>query len=156
MKQINCAETVDRVQKGVARGMLVCGLTYLLILWEELTDKGRLNEMLDFAVIIGSMLTIAVTFISLWPVIKQKMTGRVLVKNQPESFISGAMLASFKNGWIVLTLSLVVLISVSKFVESFELSLRFYFALLFAIAVLSASISFFWLTREDDLENMEE
>lgn len=156
MKQNNCAETVDRVQRGVARGMLVCGLTYLFLLWEELTDKGRLNEILDFTVIIGSVLTVAVTFISLWPVIKQKLTGKILVKNEPESFVSGAMLASFKNGWIALTLSLVVLIGMSKFIESFDLSLRFYFALLFAIAVLSASISFFWLTREDDLENMEE
>lgn len=124
MKQNNCAETVDRVQRGVARGMLVCGLTYLFLLWEELTDKGRLNEILDFTVIIGSVLTVAVTFISLWPVIKQKLTGKILVKNEPESFVSGAMLASFKNGWIALTLSLVVLIGMSKFIESFDLSLR--------------------------------
>ena len=66
MSQKNCAETVDNVQTGVARGMLVCGVTYLILLWETLTEKGRLNEILDFAAIIGSALTVIVTFVSLW------------------------------------------------------------------------------------------
>ena len=152
----NCAETVDRVQTGVARGMLVCGITYLFLLWETLTDKGRLNEILDFIAIIGSGLTVIVTFVSLWPVIKQKLTGKVVVKNEPESCVSGAMLASFKNGWIALTLTIVVLLGLSKFLDGLALPLKFYFVLLFAVAVLSASVSFFWLTREDDLEGLEE
>lgn len=156
MNKNNCAETVDRVQTGVARGMLVCGITYLILLWEALTEKGRLNEILDFAAIIGSFLTVVVTFVSLWPVIKQKLTGKVLVKNEAESFVSGAMLASFKNGWIALTLTLVVLLGLSKYLDSLGLPLKFYFVLLFAVAVLSASISFFWITREDDLEDLEE
>ena len=156
MSQKNCAETVDRVQTGVARGMLVCGVTYLILLWEALTEKGRLNEILDFAAIIGSAVTVIVTFVSLWPVIKQKLTGKTLVKNEAESFVSGAMLASFKNGWIALTLTLVVLLGTTKFLDSLALPLKFYFVLLFAVAVLSASLSFFWLTRDDDLEGLEE
>lgn len=156
MSKENCAETVDKVQTGVARGMLVCGMTYIVMLWELLTAKGRLNEVLDFAVIIGAFLTVVVTFISLWPVIKQKLTGKVFVQNQTESFVSGAMLASFKNGWIALTLTLVVLLGGAKFLDGLGLPLRFYFVLLFAIAVLSASISFFWITRDDDLEELEE
>ncbi|RDX36441.1 hypothetical protein DZA50_05090 [Kangiella sp. HD9-110m-PIT-SAG07] len=156
MNQKNCAEIVDRVQTGVARGMLVCGVTYLVLLAEVLTAKGRLNEILDFAAIIGSALTVIVTFVSLWPVIKQKLTGKSFVPNEPESFISGAMLASFKNGWIALTLTLVFLLGLSKFLDGLGLPLKFYFVLLFAVAVLSASISFFWLTRDDDLEGLEE
>ncbi|ACV27228.1 hypothetical protein [Kangiella koreensis] len=156
MKQNNCAETVDRMQRGVAWGMLLCGITYLFIIAEELTPKGTLNNVLDMITMGGVVITMAVTLVAMWPALKQKLGGQLIGPKEPEGFVSGAMLVSFKNGWIVTTLSITILLSFSSRLELLELPLRFYFTSLFAIAVLSASLSFFWLTREDDLENMEE
>ncbi|WP_018624437.1 hypothetical protein [Kangiella aquimarina] len=156
MKQNNCAETVDRMQRGVAWGMLLCGITYLIILAEDLTPKGTLNSILDKVTLGGVAITMAVTIIAIWPALKQKLSGQLIGAKEPEGFLSGAMLTSFKNGWIATTLSITILLSLSSRFELLELPIRFYFTSLFAIAVLSVSISFFWLTREDDLENMED
>lgn len=156
MKQNNCAETVDRMQRGVAWGMLLCGITYLIIIAEDLTPKGTLNNILDMITMAGVVVTMVTILVAFWPALKQKMSGQLNRSKEPESFLSGAMLESFKNGWIASTLSIVVLLSVSSRLELLELPIRFYFTALFAIAVLSVSISFFWLTREDDLESMEE
>lgn len=156
MKRNNCAETVDRMQRGVAWGMLLCGITYLVIIAEDLTPKGTLNNILDMITMAGVVVTMGITLVAIWPALKQKMSGQLNRSKEPESFLSGAMLESFKNGWIASTLSIVVLLSVSSRLELLELPIRFYFTALFAIAVLSVSISFFWLTREDDLESMEE
>ena len=156
MKQNNCAETVDRMQRGVAWGMLLCGLTYLFIIAEDFTPKGTLNSILDMVTMGGVVITMGVTLIAIWPGIKQKLGGQLVGAKETEGFVSGAMLVSFKNGWIATALSITVLLSFSSRLELLELPVRFYFTSLFTIAVLSVSLSFFWLTREDDLENMEE
>lgn len=156
MKQNNCAETVDRMQRGVAWGMLLCGITYLFIIAEDFTPKGTLNNVLDMITMGGVVITMAVILVAIWPSLTQKLGGQLAGAKEPEGFVSGAMLVSFKNGWIATTLSITVLLSFSSRLELLELPVRLYFTSLFAIAVLSVSLSFFWLTREDDLESMEE
>ncbi|WP_223669665.1 hypothetical protein [Kangiella shandongensis] len=156
MNQKNCAETVDRMQKGVALGMLICGLTYLAILAEDLTPKGTLNEVLDLIIMVGVVITMSVTLYAIWPALKQKLSGKLIANSEPEGFVSGAMLSSFKNGWIAITFSISILLGLSSQLELLDLDIRFYFTSLFAIAVLSVSISFFCLTRDDGLEELEE
>lgn len=78
MKQNNCAETVDRMQRGVAWGMLLCGITYLIILAEDLTPKGTLNSILDKVTLGGVAITMAVTIFAIWPALKQKLGGQLI------------------------------------------------------------------------------
>lgn len=156
MNQRNCAETIDRMQKGVAWGMLICGITYLFILAEDLTPQGTLNSIFDIIIMAGVVITMVVTFAAIWPAMKKKVTGQLVGHQEPEGFVSGAMLLSFKNAWIATTCSITILLGLSSQLENLELTIKFYFTLLFAISALSASISFFWITREDDLEDLEE
>ncbi|AOE50273.1 hypothetical protein [Kangiella sediminilitoris] len=156
MNQRNCAETVDRMQKGVALGMLICGFTYLAIMAEDLTPKGTFNDVLDLIVMVGVVLTMSVTLFAIWPALKQKLSGRLVTNSEPEGFVSGAMLSSFKNGWIATTFSITMLLSFSSQLEDLGLGIRFYFTTLFAVEVLSVSISFFWITRDDKQEALEE
>ena len=155
-QQMNCAEAVDRMQKGVASALLICGFTYLVLLVEELTPSGTLNKVLDAVSGIGVLITLIVTFVAMWPLMKLKMKGHFRLDKEPESFFSNAMLMSFKNGWIASMVTIVLLLGVSTKLETFELSHKFFFILLFAVSVLSVSISFFWQTRKDGLDELEE
>jgi len=144
------------MQKGVAWGMLICGLTYLVLLIEELTPSGKLNQILDGISGLGVVMTLGVTFLAMWPLMKMKLQGKFKLVKEPESFFSNAMLMSFKNGWIASMVTIILLLGFSSWLETFELSHKFFFILLFAVSVLSVSISFFWQTRKDDLEQLEE
>jgi hypothetical protein len=154
-KNINCAEAVDRMQNGVAWGMLICGLTYIVLLVEELTPAGTLNQVLDGISGLGVIITLIVTFLAMWPLIRMKLKGEFTLAKEPESFFSNAMLMSFKNGWIASMVTIILLLGVSTRLETLGLSHKFFFILLFAVSILSVSLSFFWQTRKDGLDDLE-
>ena len=151
-KNHNCAETIDRMNRGVAWGMFICGVTYFINAAEKLVEPGTLNSSLDVAGGIGVVLTMLVTLFAIFPVMKLKMTGAFMLKKEPESFMSDAMHTSFKNSWVATMLFLVLILAFQKPIDNLGIESSFYFIVLFGFMALSASISFFVITREDELE----
>ena len=149
----NCAEKLDKMNKGVAWGMLVCGVTFLIIAAEKVVEPGQLNSVLDFAGGFGAMVTLVITFTACYPVIKMLLSGNTQIKKENESFMSNTMNTSFKNSWIITMMFLVIILSLQNIIDGLNIAPSFYFVLLFGFMTLSAAINFLYLSRDDDSEH---
>lgn len=149
---MNCAEKIDQMNKGVAWGMFICGITYFITAAEKLVEPGTINKALDYAGGIGVLLTLVITLIACFPVIKIKIGSSSLLKNEPESFMTDTMHKSFKNSWIVTMMFLVLLLAFQNIIDDLNIAPSFYFIVLFGFMTLTASISFLFLSRDNGQE----
>ncbi|NVK22928.1 MAG: hypothetical protein HWD86_10460 [Kangiellaceae bacterium] len=155
-KTINCAEAIDRMHKYIAWGMLICGITYFIVAAEQVFEQQPFNDYLDVARAIGVFLTVLVVFLGMWPVIRLKFAGKFMIKKEPESFMTEAMHASFKNSWLATMLFVVVLLSIQNKLDDLAFEISFYLIVLFGFMASSAALSFLYLTRNDGLDDLEE
>ncbi len=155
-KSVNCAEAIDHMNRRVALGMFFVGITYFMQAGEKLLEPGFWNSALDIASGVGVVLTMGVTLWGILPVAKLKIGGQFLKRSEPESFLTDAMHMSFKNSWIATMMSMVVVLAFARFIDDWSIEPSFYFIVIFGFMTLTASLSFFYLTRNDDVEDLEE
>ncbi|MRX27278.1 hypothetical protein [Kangiella sp. HZ709] len=155
-KSVNCAEAIDNMNRKVAWGLLFVGITYFMQAAEKLLEPGALNSALDIASGVGVVLTMGVTLWGIFPVMKLKAGGKLLSKSEPESFMTDAMHTSFKNSWMVTMITTTVALAFQKYIDDWNIETSFYLIVLFGFMTLTASLSFFYLTRNDDVEDLEE
>lgn len=145
---INCAEAVDRMNKGLAWGLLLIAVTYGLEATGFMVSE-QAKEILSKVSGVTTVLTVLATLWGMWPIIKLKIQKNISVGQEPESFFCNAMHTSFKNSWVATTLVIVILLSQANRLEGLELPLKFYLISLFGFTTLVASLSFLLLTRDD-------
>lgn len=155
-ESMNCAETIDRMNRGVALGMLFCGITYFMQAAEKVIEPGTLNSVLDLGTAIGVVLTMVTTAWACYPVVRMKLSGKLFLNGEPESFVTDAMQMSFRNSWIITILILTLALAFQKFIDGWNIETSFYLILMFGLMTFTASVNFFYLTRSDDLEELEE
>lgn len=135
--------------------MLICGITYFVQAGEKLLQPGVLNSSLDVISMIGVVLTMLVTIIGCWPVIKMKTKLKMNLCPEPESFLTNAMQTSFRNSWLATMVLLVLVLALQKPIDKLQLDTSFFLIILFGFMAASTGISFLYLTREDSDEDQE-
>ena len=154
-KAVNCAEVLDRMQKGVAWGMIVCGITYFFVAAEKVFEENPLNDYLDFASGVGVFLTFVVTFLAIFPVAKMKFQGKMTGQKEPESFITQSLISSIVRSFHINIGVLVLLLAFQKPLDDWGMPPSFYLILMFGSMVFWVGANFLYLTRADDLEDDE-
>ena len=93
------AEIMDQVSRRMAVGFMMAGISYMY----EVINFFYNSTKTESTQIIGYGLTISAVLIILWaliPEIKNKLSGKKLVSDDMQSFISDSMNSSFKISWI--------------------------------------------------------
>lgn len=150
-KRVNCAEAMDRMQKGVSWGMIVCGVTYFFVAAEKLFEDNPVNDYLDFASGVGVFLTCAITLLAMFPVIRMKLKGEMTGK-EPESFFSQAMITSVANSFHINLFVIIVMLGLTSKIDEWSMPPSFYLVLIFGSLVFWVGANFLFLTRNDGLE----
>lgn len=152
-KSMNCADVLDRMQRGVAWGMVVCGLTYFVVAAEKVFEENPINNYLDFMSGLGAFLTMLVTLIAMYPIVKLKLQGKLTGANEPESFFGLSMLKSIARSFYINMFILVMLLSLGNKFDEMNLEPSFFLILLFGTLVFFVGVNFLYLTRNDGLED---
>ncbi|NVJ66796.1 MAG: hypothetical protein HWE16_09910 [Gammaproteobacteria bacterium] len=154
-KSVNCAEVLDRMQKGVAWGMIVCGITYFFVAAEKVFEENPLNDYLDFASAVGVFFTFVVTFIAIFPVAKLKLQGKMKDQKEPESFVAQSLMTSIVRSFHINIIFLVLLLAFQKPLDDWGMPPSFYLILIFGSMVFWVGANFLYLTRSDDFDEDE-
>ncbi len=153
---MSCAEAIDHLNGKVAWGMLFMGVTYFLRAAEQLVEPGAVNSTLDIVSGITMVTSMLLTFWAIWPVAKLKIGNKLINQPEGDSFLTDAMNMSFKNSWIITFMTTTLCLAFQKFMDDWGLPVSFYLIFLFGFMAVTASLSFFYLTKKDDLEDLEE
>lgn len=140
------AEIMDQVSRRMAVGFMIAGISYMY----EVINFFYTSTKTQSIQIIGYGLTVSATLIILWaliPEIKDQLSGKKMVSDDMQSFISDAMNYSFKISWIATMAVLVIFMLIENYLVGLSIPLVYYFKFLFGFMVLVASVSFFYVSR---------
>ncbi len=146
---INCAESVDTMNKRLAIGFLVVSLVYALDVLGYLINE-PLKIYLNHTGNALAILSILIVVFAMWPIFSQQITKSQSKYHEAESFITDAMHSSIRISWMVTLFFLVLMMSLDNFREGLDLPTDFYFKLIFFVMMFTVGASFFFITRDDD------
>ena len=147
----NCAEVIDKMYTRLAIGLLVAAVAYFLKATVFLTGPATDNTLEKISFWAG-VLTILVVLTGMIPVMWRKLSSKSWTLEEPESYIQDAFKEALKRSWMITFVTLVILKSMDRMMQAWALPAEFYLQAMISLMMLTASVSFLWLSRETHQE----
>ena len=150
------AEKADRLNTAVAFAMFFMGIAYGCLAIRLLTSE----EMANYLSLISKGTMMVAVAIILWtftPFIVQKVKAKKSIVSsrgcsEPEGFITQSFHRACLISWMTVFVSLSLIGGLDEKMKGLDLPAEFYISTVLCMMLIVTSLTFFYLTRSDDVE----